>query len=184
MVTRDYAGEEMPGGHFLPRAHPDLVGERLLAHRCPEADRPGVGRPMVGRKVGRRLSFDDGPDTVNTPKILDVLAAKNVKATFFICTNNSGPNLGDVNGNAALKALIQRIVNEGHQLASHSVHHYSLGTDALANTAAEVEAEITGVQQTVNRPDVLGPDYPKLTLFRAPYGEPYWDTTSAAYGSN
>ena len=34
------------------------------------------------------LTFDDGPDVTNTPRVLDVLQAKNVKATFFINTDN------------------------------------------------------------------------------------------------
>jgi len=54
-------------------------------------------------------------------------------------------------------------------LGSHSVHHLHLPT----LSAADVESEITGVQTTVNRSDVLGAAYPKITLFRDPFGEPH-----------
>lgn len=30
------------------------------------------------------LTFDDGPDTIHTPLILDILKEKHVKATFFL----------------------------------------------------------------------------------------------------
>ena len=111
------------------------------------------------------LTFDDGPDDTNTPIVLDVLKAKGVKATFFINTDN----FGTVDTSPTLKAIVQRIVNEGHQLGNHTVHHPHLPD----LTTAQIEAEITGVQTTVNRSDVLGPSYPKLTLFRAPFGEPF-----------
>jgi peptidoglycan/xylan/chitin deacetylase (PgdA/CDA1 family) len=112
------------------------------------------------------LSFDDGPDETNTPLVLDVLKNKNVKATFFINTDNYG---GPVDGNTALKNLIKRIVNEGHVLGSHTVHHLHLPDLSATN----IESEITGVQTTVNRSDVLGSAYPKLTLLRDPFGEPH-----------
>jgi peptidoglycan/xylan/chitin deacetylase (PgdA/CDA1 family) len=112
------------------------------------------------------LSFDDGPDSVNTPLVLDALKAKGVKATFFINTDNYD---GPVDSNTTLKNLIKRIVNEGHVLGSHTVHHLHLPDQ----TAAKIESEITGVQTTVNRTDVLGTAYPKITLLRDPFGEPH-----------
>jgi peptidoglycan/xylan/chitin deacetylase (PgdA/CDA1 family) len=105
------------------------------------------------------LTFDDGPDDTNTPIVLDVLKQKGVKATFFINTDN----FGTVDTSATLKAIIQRIVNEGHQLGNHTVHHLHLPD--LSTT--QIEAEITGVQTTVNRSDVLGPSFPALTMLRA-----------------
>ena len=111
------------------------------------------------------LTFDDGPDDTNTPIVLDVLKQKGVKATFFINTDN----FGTVDTSATLKAIIQRIVNEGHQLGNHTVHHLHLPD--LSTT--QIEAEITGVQTTVNRSDVLGPSFPALTMLRAPFGEPF-----------
>ena len=70
-------------------------------------------------------------------------------------------------------------MNEGHQLASHTVHHSDLA--ALSTTA--IRSEITGVQTTVNRSDVLGAGFPKLTMLRAPFGSPYQTSApgSAAY---
>lgn len=59
------------------------------------------------------LTFDDGPSSNNTAKILDVLAEKGVKATFFLVTS-------EIEGN---EALVQRIVDEGHTLGIHADNH-------------------------------------------------------------
>ena len=111
------------------------------------------------------LTFDDGPDLTNTPVVLDQLKLKGVKATFFINTENSATV--SVNTNATAQAIVKRIVNEGHVLANHSVHHEHLPQD----TAARVTSEVNDVQTTVNT--IFGASAPKLTLFRAPFGEPY-----------
>jgi peptidoglycan/xylan/chitin deacetylase (PgdA/CDA1 family) len=111
------------------------------------------------------LSFDDGPDALNTPQVLDILKQKAVKASFFINT----VNMGDVNSSAPLKAIVRRIVAEGHELGNHTVRHADLET----LTPSAIEADITGVQETIRRPDVLGAAAPRLTLLRAPFGRPY-----------
>ncbi len=111
------------------------------------------------------LTFDDGPDWNNTARVLDVLAAKGVKASFFINTLN----WSDVNVDEPMRALVRRMVDEGHELASHSVHHPHLPTLSMA----DIEAELSGVEATVN--SVVGAGAPRLTLFRAPFGEPYQD---------
>ena len=139
--------------------------------RIPEIDFAPRPTYVASNVIG--LTFDDGPDVTNTPKVLDVLKAKGVKATFFINTDN----YGTVDTDPTLKAIVQRIVAEGHQLGSHTVHHLHLP----ALTPAEIESEITGVQTTVNRSDVLGPSYPKLTMLRAPFGEPFQGGTAADY---
>ncbi len=58
------------------------------------------------------LTFDDGPTTTITPKILDILKKKNVKATFFI-----------LNYDEAGEKIVQREINEGHTVAIHGYSH-------------------------------------------------------------
>ncbi|MGN0436145.1 MAG: polysaccharide deacetylase family protein [Wujia sp.] len=58
------------------------------------------------------LTFDDGP-SVNTDMILDVLAANNVKATFFLCYNPD----------ESVWPMYKRIADEGHTVALHSYSH-------------------------------------------------------------
>jgi peptidoglycan-N-acetylglucosamine deacetylase len=56
------------------------------------------------------LTFDDGPDPVYTPKILDELRRWNTKATFFVIGERA----------EAFPGLINRICAEGHELGNHS----------------------------------------------------------------
>jgi hypothetical protein len=58
------------------------------------------------------LTFDDGP-YIYTEQVLDTLAAAGIKATFFV----NGHNLGDIYDYAT---TIQRMVNDGHQVGSHT----------------------------------------------------------------
>src|SRR5271165_4384539 len=59
------------------------------------------------------LTFDDGPDAANTPKILDALEAECVRATFFEIGRNA----------AALPQLARREVLDGHTVAFHTWSH-------------------------------------------------------------
>jgi MYXO-CTERM domain-containing protein len=111
------------------------------------------------------FTFDDGPDWNNTAKVLDALKSKNFKATFFINTNN----WSNVDTDAPMQALVQRMVDEGHELANHTVHHLHLPT----LSAQAIEDELSGVENTVD--NVIGAGAPRLTLVRAPFGEPYQD---------
>lgn len=96
------------------------------------------------------LTFDDGPDPVWTPKILDILTAENVKAAFFIVGENGQQNPG----------LLKRIVDEGHEIGNHSFTHPNLGevpdrvTDLELNTTQRLIESVTGRS---------------TRLFRAPY---------------
>ena len=62
-----------------------------------------TGKPIIA------LTIDDSPDANTTPKILDVLAQYKILATFFPISNNISEN----------KVIIDRIVNEGHEIGNH-----------------------------------------------------------------
>jgi peptidoglycan-N-acetylglucosamine deacetylase len=59
------------------------------------------------------LSFDDGPDPTWTPKILDILKEKNVKATFMMIGSVAQENVG----------VMKRVVREGHEIGNHTYTH-------------------------------------------------------------
>ena len=58
------------------------------------------------------LTFDDGPSSTTTVRILDTLKANGVKATFFIC-----------NYDASAIPILQRMINEGHTIGIHGYSH-------------------------------------------------------------
>jgi MYXO-CTERM domain-containing protein len=115
------------------------------------------------------LTFDDGPDWNQTARVLDTLRDEDVKATFFINTRN----WSNVDDEAPMQALVRRMVDEGHELGNHTVSHGHLG----AMSAEQVEAEVAGVERTVQT--VFGAAAPRVTLLRAPFGEPYQVVTPA-----
>ncbi len=115
---------------------------------------PVVATPAARRAAPQRLSgtvaltFDDGPNEIYTPQILDILARYAVLATFF------------VTGEAVERhpELARRIVAEGHRVANHTWNHpnvAALSADEVAwqmDTTNAVIASLTGVRSSCFRP--------------------------------
>lgn len=59
------------------------------------------------------LTFDDGPNRAVTPKILDILEKKNIKATFFVIGKNVEQH----------PEIVKRAYEEGHYIANHGYDH-------------------------------------------------------------
>ncbi len=114
-----------------------------------------------GQKV-IALTFDDGPWTGSTAKVLDILKKNNIKGTFFIVGQmlKEHPDLG------------VRIVTEGHVIANHTwTHRYHFMNPQVA--AYEVESTSDLIYQTTGV---------KTTLFRPPGG--IMNNGVAAYARN
>jgi peptidoglycan-N-acetylmuramic acid deacetylase len=98
------------------------------------------------------LTFDQGYENGYTGQILDTLKEKNVKAVFFLLEDYAEKN----------PELVQRMIDEGHTLGNHSVHHYSM-PDLSPEECAD---EINGMQSFIK--EKFGYE---MTLFRPPMGE-------------
>jgi peptidoglycan-N-acetylglucosamine deacetylase len=96
------------------------------------------------------LTFDDGPDPKWTPRILDILKAEHVPATFFMVGENG----------LTERSLLQREVAEGHEVGSHTYTHPNLATATAREAALELNANQRLFQAFTGR---------SLRLFRAPY---------------
>ena len=103
------------------------------------------------------LTFDDGPDSIYTQQVLDVLKSKKVKATFFLI-GSAVESYGTV---------AERIHKEGHCIGNHSYHHldfWNLKSNDLLYKEIEPTSELicrlTGIQPR---------------LYRPPYGYMYGD---------
>ena len=70
-------------------------------------------RQIPSKKKSIHLTFDDGPNSHCTPKVLDLLKKYNSQATFFLIGNNIKENIDIVN----------RINNEGHTIGNNSLDH-------------------------------------------------------------
>ena len=98
------------------------------------------------------LTFDQGYENGYTAKILDTLKEKNVKAVFFLLEDYAEKN----------PELVQRMIDEGHIIGNHSVHHYSMP----GLTQSECESEIMDFHRYIQ--DKYNYN---MTLFRPPMGE-------------
>jgi peptidoglycan/xylan/chitin deacetylase (PgdA/CDA1 family) len=97
------------------------------------------------------LSFDDGPDPVYTPRLLDILAVCGVQANFFVVGAECQRH----------PALLERIVNEGHTVGNHSFSHLHPWRISAARAREEVRQGFTAIAGICNRPP---------RFFRPPYG--------------
>jgi peptidoglycan-N-acetylmuramic acid deacetylase len=97
---------------------------RRTGNQPPAAD-PGApqllkeyGGAYIGDVTQKRiyLTFDEGYENGYTPLILDTLKAHGVRAVFFI----TGPYL------KGHEDLVRRMVEEGHLVGNHTIHHPSL----------------------------------------------------------
>ncbi|MCD8006910.1 MAG: polysaccharide deacetylase family protein [Oscillospiraceae bacterium] len=98
------------------------------------------------------LTFDEGYENGYTAEILDTLAEKGVKAVFFVTYDYVARN----------HELVQRMIDEGHTVGSHSWHHYSMPE----LTASEMTEEIMYLHDYMIENFGI-----QMTLFRPPKGE-------------
>jgi len=97
------------------------------------------------------LTFDDGP-TEMTDLILEELEALDIKATFFLVGSNMREN----------QDLAKKIVNEGHQIASHSFTH----TRMVFKSPRFLEEEVRRTNI-----EIRNAGYKDKIYFRPPYGK-------------
>lgn len=96
------------------------------------------------------LTFDDGPDPLYTPQVLDILARHNVQATFFV----TGANV------VKHRDIAQREANEGHVIANHTFSHIDF--DMVGTTRGQ--QEINQTQRVITAATGT-----KSSFFRLPY---------------
>ncbi|MDR0801469.1 polysaccharide deacetylase family protein [Fluviicola sp.] len=98
------------------------------------------------------LTFDDGPDPVHTPKILDILQKYEIKALFFVIGQKALEN----------PELIQRIISEGHEIGNHTQNHpIFFAMYSRKKVAEEIDTAENTLKILTQR---------NLSLFRPPIG--------------
>ena len=97
------------------------------------------------------LTFDDGPNTVTTPEVLDVLEQYKIKASFFLI----GQNI-----NAESKKMIQRQVADGCTIENHSWTH----SDMTKFTKEQIQDELKRTSDLITSYTGSKPQF-----FRPPY---------------
>lgn len=98
------------------------------------------------------LTFDDGPDSIHTTQILDILNKHDVKASFFIIGKKAEQN----------EALIRRILEERHTIGNHSYSH-DFFFDLFGRK--KMEQDLLKTDEFIEKISGAKPAY-----FRPPYG--------------
>ncbi len=97
------------------------------------------------------LTFDDGPHPQHTPRLLDILKQRNVKATFYVVA----PNV------KRYPEIMRRIIAEGHEIGNHTVTHGNL----TKMSEAAVKRELTTTHYAIVAATGVAP-----RTMRPPYG--------------
>lgn len=109
-------------------------------------------QPLLG------LTFDDGPDPEQTPRLLDVLDQAGARATFFMLVNRARQH----------PELVREVVRRGHEVGLHGLDHRRLTNDSTERALREVAA---------GREELAGLVQRSIAYFRPPYGAqtlPIW----------
>ncbi|MGQ3675266.1 polysaccharide deacetylase family protein [Xanthobacter sp. TB0139] len=107
----------------------------------------------VGEKVVA-LTFDDGPNPATTPKLLDMLKARGVHATFFVLGTRAAEN----------PALLRRMIAEGHEIGNHSWNHPQLPKISRAAADKQIADASAAIERaTGKKPRYLRPPYGAMT---------------------
>lgn len=97
------------------------------------------------RNGGLALTFDDGPHPEITPWVINELAKRNLRATFFLVGDNA----------RKYPEIVALIKQYKHQIGNHTFHH--------------VKGTITATQAYLEEVDAAAP-FTSDSLFRPPYG--------------
>jgi len=127
-------------------------GNRALpppVHKVPAPDHIELSEINPGHSIC--LTFDDGPDPVYTPKILDVLADYQAKATFFVL------------GKAAeqFPHLVEQILHAGHSIGNHTYSHHH----PWMMSSEHAKQEVIQANRVINNITGMTPRW-----FRPPFG--------------
>jgi len=137
-------GSQQGGGFQRGLRNPDYL-------QIPRVPPPGarvtynsvnISAPFVA------MTFDDGPHPSLTPRLLDILKQRNIKATFYVVGKNA----------QAYPNIIRRMLAEGHEIGNHTWDHPSLtsisemkGREQITRSARALTS-IAGYQMRTMRP--------------------------------
>jgi peptidoglycan-N-acetylglucosamine deacetylase len=100
------------------------------------------------------MTFDDGPSATLTPKLLDLLAAHHIKATFFVIGENVAEH----------PEIVARAAREGHEIANHSWSHPNLGKMSDESVRRQLQQTDDAIKNaTGKRPTLMRPPYGSIT---------------------
>ncbi len=142
-----------PGLVPWPRLNPEA--NMAKAWRLAEGPHrePGDNRKLV------TLTFDDGPFPETTPKVLDLLARYDVRATFFVIGRYLD---GTDERSIATRGVLRRIASEGHLVGNHTHDHALLTAISHTQVLDQIDRGAASIERTIGKRPIL---------FRPPFGQ-------------
>ena len=111
------------------------------------------------------MTYDDGPHAANTPRLLDMLKQRNIKATFFVVGECA----------AEYPAIMKRIVAEGHEVANHSWSHPLLSKMAEGGVTEQLQKTHDAIVNTTGvAPKIMRPPYGGFTANQRAWANGKW----------
>lgn len=147
-----------------------IVSEEVVTNETEKEEFVDNIKNIYNGTEGKRvfLTFDDGPSAEITPKILDILAEHNIKATFFVLGNRV----------EIYPEIVKRAYDEGHYIANHGYTHKYKN---IYKDASSVLKEYNKTENAIR--EALGNLSYSSNLFRFPGGSkggPYEDIKAEA----
>ncbi|MFF3457878.1 glycosyltransferase [Streptomyces sp. NPDC002730] len=152
LMLRGYVHSEILADHRVrPPAPTDQVPDEIL-EGGPVIDARGKSAPKALRIPDKQLvlTFDDGPDPVWTPKVLDKLKKYNAHGVFFVTGTMTSRH----------PELVERMVREGHEVGLHTFNH----PDLSFQSTDRIDWELSQ-----NQLAIAGAAGIRTSLFRPPY---------------
>jgi peptidoglycan/xylan/chitin deacetylase (PgdA/CDA1 family) len=134
----------------IPIEEPPVIDVAALPHTLPEDVKVAYSQCHVEGNV-IAITFDDGPHPQNTPRLLDMLKERGIKATFFLIGKSA----------ATWPALVKRIVDEGHEVANHTWTHPQLSHLKQTSVLSELQKTHDAIEKACGVAPIL---------YRPPYG--------------
>ena len=143
------------GGSLLAQTNDAAASPENPKPKVPAPVQPGITFDWVhvdGPYIA--LTFDDGPSAKLTPKLLDLLAAHHIKATFFLIGQNA----------AEYPDIVAREAKEGHEVANHSWSHPNFNKMSDDGVRSQLRRTDDAIRSAINtRPTLLRPPYGNIT---------------------
>lgn len=96
------------------------------------------------------LTFDDGPSSAYTPKVLDILRRHGARGTFFVLGNSA----------RRCPSIVARAAAEGHEIGVHTWSHINMARSSTAKIDSEVSRTVDAIRSITGKtPAVMRPPY-------------------------
>ena len=138
------AAESISAAHGKAREHSAAPEEPSITFNSVHVDGPYIA-----------MTFDDGPSEKLTPKLLDLLAAHHIKATFFVIGENVTEH----------PEIVARAAQEGHDIGNHSWSHPNFGKMSDDGVRSQLQRTDDAIKNaTGERPKLMRPPYGSITV--------------------